>query len=225
MRWVAVAALVSCMPSYTFEPPPLGAPTASDTARCYEAKRFALVQGEGSWWKQFGSGRDIITITYGQDGVALYRGTELARAEDVIPKLPDAELAKGYAHVLDMSEHDSVWYPRYRTAAFALALGGLGLVTSALVIVLTDSGSDLTQPLMYSGAALALLSVIPTVLSSRTYDGAVQHDLALTMFTQADWGTRMEAAVAQANQALAAQCGYSPSDVPESASAKRMLGH
>src|SRR5262249_317624 len=109
-------------------------------------------------------------------------------------------------------------------AAFGLAGGGLVLVSIALGIELQDANSgDFKWYLIGAGTAAALLSVIPTILTSKTYDGAIQHDLALHMFTSREWGQRMSTAMADANAKLAAECQAAP-DLPTTPAVQRMLG-
>jgi len=225
---VVVTTLASCMPSYHFEQPPLHKLDAGDAARCYEAKRFALVAGHGTWTKELSTSDTmstyIVTETYGANGIGIYRGDELVPAAAVVDSLPDRELARGYREALARTEHDSVWYPRYRTAAFGLAVGGLALVSGALAVVVENPDSDATWPLVAGGTIAALLSIIPTILAGRTYDGAVEHDLTLTMFTTRQWAQRMTSSVEAANAKLAAECAYTPADLPITPATREMIG-
>jgi hypothetical protein len=223
-RLSIVLVIASCMPTYSFQRPPLPAADPSDAARCYQAKRFALTSGTATWRKQYGSGNYIITDTYGAEGVAIYRGGELQLAPVALEMMPDRELARAYDMELERTDHDHTWYPRYRNLAFGMALGGLAAAGVGLGVVLQDPNTDLLWPIVGVSTGLALLSIIPTILASKTYDGAVDHDLATTMFNRREWGGRFAASARAANQRAADDCHYA-ADLPMTDGARALLGN
>lgn len=213
-----------CMPSYHTERPPLPEPTSSTQAACYRAKRFALSHGTATWRKQYESGGFRVTETWGSQGITFRKGDRLVDAVDAVAMLPDPGLVKGYGDALGETAGSHAAYPRYRTLAFGLALGGLGLVVGALGVVLVDVDSPLVLPLALGGAAVAVTSVVPTILASRHYDRAVEHDLDRHMYRRTEWAGRAVAAVRSYNERIAADCQYAPADLPITPRAGDLLG-
>jgi hypothetical protein len=211
---VVLAALAGCMPSYTYERPALPDPSPSQEATCYRAKRYSLLVGDAEWTTQRSSGNYVITETFGSSGVSFRRGGELVPARDAIASLGDPDLVAGYRHLLDETSGAHARYPLYRDVAFGLAFGGLAMVTGALVIALQDTSSSAITPLAFGGAGVAVLSLIPAILASRTYNPAVQHDLDDHMFRQTEWADRTAAAAFAYNQKVATECGLGTADLP-----------
>jgi hypothetical protein len=223
---VVAAVTAACMPTYNFERAPLPSASPSEAARCYEAKRLALVRGDGTWRKQYRAGDYIITETWGKSGIAFYRGDRQLTTLEALDTLPDRQLADGYRNDVARTEHDYIWYPRYRNGAFAMAGAGLVLALVGLGIEASSPGnnSDLVFGLAGAGAGLALLSIIPTILASKTYDGAVLHDIAKTMFTRSEWGARLVEGARAADQRAADDCRSAPAELSISPGARTLLG-
>lgn len=222
---LAVLTLTACMPRYTFERAPLPRATDSNAARCYQAKRFALVAGHGTWIKQYGSGRYIVTETWGSDGVAIYRGDDKLTPTTALPALSDGGLARAYADDHARTESDAIWYPRWLKLSLGLAFSGLAMAGGALALAVDDpSNAGRVLPLAYGGAGVALLSIIPAILAGKTYDGAIQHHLQGQMFTRREWGKNLVDAVGVANQRVADECQYEVADVPITQQARNLIG-
>jgi hypothetical protein len=212
------------MPSYRYERPLLPEPTASQQAACYRAKRLALSSGSGVWRKQYQSGDFLVTETWGARGLVFRAGDRRIDADEAIAMLPDPDLARGYKDTLAETAGAHSKYPVARNAAFGLAFGGLGLVLTGLGVVLTDPESSLVWPLTLGGAAVAITSIIPTILTAVYYDRAIEHDLDRHMFRRSEWGGRTVAAVRGYNQKIAADCGVPTADVPMTQGATDLLG-
>lgn len=219
-----MVALASCMPSYRYERPLLPEPTATQQAACYRAKRLALSSGNGVWRKQYQAGDFIITETWGERGLVFRAGDRRIDAHEAIAMLPDPALRDGYKDALEETASAHSKYPVARNVAFGLAFGGLGLTLTGLGVVLTDPESSLVWPLTIGGAAIAITSLIPTILTAVYYDRAIEHDLDRHLFRRSEWGGRAVAAVRTYNQQIAAECGSSESDVPMTPGAASLLG-
>lgn len=222
-----VTSVAACMPTYHFERPPLGvaAATATEASRCYEAARFALVAGRGTWIRQHTAGDWIISETWGSSGLGVYRGDHLLPTEAALGELSDRELGTAYHLALASDAHDHAWYPRYVWAMAGLSAGALALEGVALGLTLQDpTNLDRVIPPMAAGVGAALLAIVPAVLASRSYDGAVRYDLQRTMFTHGEWGQRMVRSVRAANRRVADRCQYGGDDTPISDGARQLVG-
>lgn len=218
-----MAGIAACMPTYTYDRAPLPEATQSQQAACYRAKRYQLLRGDAEWRTQHQSGDYLITQYWAAEGIAFRKGDERIDAVDAIASLPDAELVKAYKSLLEETEGRHSRYPVYRNAAFGLALGGLGITVGALGLALADADSDLVLPVALTGAVVALVSVIPTILASQAYKPAVQHDLDRHLYRRAEWAGRFYTAVEQFNQRVAQECAYATPDVPMTPGASALI--
>lgn len=225
---VTVALLAGCMPKYTYERAPLPRATASAAARCYQAKRFALAAGHGTWIKQYrtpGLFADTVTTeTWGADGIAIYRGDRRLEPAAALPALVDHDLARAYADDHAGTASAAAWYPRWRNLSLGLAFTGLAMAGGALGLVLDNPEDGRVDPLLYSSVGVALLSIIPAILAAKTYDDAVRHHLQGEMFTRREWGGRLADAVETTNVRIADECQYDQADVPISQHAQSLIG-
>lgn len=212
------------MPSYRYERALLPEPTASQQAACYRAKRLALSSGNGVWRKQYKSGIFLVTETWGAKGLVFRAGDRRIDADEAIAMLPDPALASGYKDTLAETESAHSKYPVARNVAFGLAFGGLAVTLSGLGVVLADPKSDLALPLTIGGAAIAITSIIPTILTAVWYDRAIEHDLDRHLFRRSEWGGRAVSAVRGYNEKVAVECGVPTADVPMTQGATDLLG-
>jgi len=208
------------MPSYHYERSPA---TASDMAACYRAQRFALVKGEATWRKQYQSGDYLVTETWGADGLAFVRGGHTLDAETAIAALPDRQLAGVYHSLLAGTSSAHAAYPRWRNLAFGLAFGGLAMVGGALAIAVDDVNSPAVTPLALGGAALAVFSIFPALLSYQNYERAITHDLDHHLFRHTDWADGLTTTVRSYNDELARRCGLPAGDLPIATGAASLL--
>jgi hypothetical protein len=63
---------------------------------------------------------------------------------------------------------------------------------------------------MWVGAGLGVLSVVPTALASVTYENAIRHDRARTLFDEQNLLPRLAQGVQRFNLQAAERCGFSP---------------
>ncbi len=198
------------MPSYSYrrEPLPKAAAAPGAEAECYKRARWSLQPGTAQW--QFSTGdiwshQGVTTHFRSAYGAGIFVGGRRVKAAEGLRILGDRELASQYQQVLDATESDHTWYPIWRNAAFGMALGGLGMTLGGLGLLLADSEAEVT-PLVLGGAAVAAASVIPTILASMTYKGAIKHDVYSEFFAEGAYRARLDANTARFNAQIQARC-------------------
>ncbi len=188
---LTAASLAACMPGYHYQ-----------TANPLSARRGCaqLVHASADWNESFGDGDYIYTTSHDQQGVAFDRDGEHVDVRRALLDLHDPELVAAYGKILDHTDHDAIWYPRYRAMAFGMAGGALGASLLMLVQVIQaggnmDTGTLMTETLAVTGLALA--SIVPTILASHTYKGAVEHDIEEHMIIDEGVAERADGDVAK----------------------------
>jgi hypothetical protein len=225
---VALLGVIACMPSYKYENALLRSSTSSPQQQCYEDRRLALSTGEGKWKTQRGENHVfatyIVTETWSQRGIAFRAGASLAPAAQIVPALPDGELSTQYLALLDRTRAAHASYPVWRNASLGLAFAGLGIALGGLAVTLDNPSSTDGLVIALGGAGVALLSIIPTVVTAFKYESAIAHDVDTRLFVHSEWASRLTAAAAEHNRRVAAECGYDHPDVPMTPTAQQMLG-
>lgn len=221
---LAVLLCTGCLPSYSYETTPLEPPAQSSAEQCYRDGRIALGRGSAHWSYQYRSGDYLVTESWGAAGLAVRVGGRRVAAGRAVAMVGDPELATAYRAELARTRGDRRWYPRWRNLSLGMALGGLALAVGGLVLALDDPEDDRIQPLAFTGAGVAVLSILPTLGAWRTYQGAVRHDRYQTLFSDTGLALRLAEAARAHNQRVAARCGAGASaDLPVSLGAASLL--
>jgi hypothetical protein len=197
----------ACLPSYHLEPrmPP---PTPRDAAEsCYQDGRVELAMGSAEWTESYGNAYYTVYESHSAQGLGFYRGGEALEPEEALAVLEDVDLELAYQARLDESAGDATWYPIWLTSAFVVAAAAVGLVLTALYLVVEDPLNADYEPWLWSSVGAAGLSIVPTIGAWLTYDGAVEHSRYSNLFSESAFMPRLAQATAAHNRAVASRCG------------------
>lgn len=226
-----MAALVTgCMPSYELGARPLPPLPRNEAERCYQRERLDVASGSASWSYMDSTSTGVTTRYqthhFSAGGLTFYRGGERLTPKEALDLLGDEELRAEYQRKLSETSTSHTMYPVWRNSALLMATGGLALTGVALGQVLSRSQEERVAKglpsTMWVGAGLALLSVVPTALASVTYDKAIRHDRARTLFDEQNLLPRLAQGVQRFNLQAAERCGFSPEPATQGPRASRL---
>lgn len=222
---VAPMLVTACAPRYRIERPPLPEPTADERVACYRARRLALARGSATWSYSYQQANSYITETWGDAGVAFYRGDRHVHAEEVLSQLADRDLARGYEDVLASTRGAArragvgraLWVPLVSVGLVAVLVGSFTL--------LDGEPDGLTIPLVGGGGAMLTVGLIPLIVWGTSFKDANEHHVDQRLFRRSEWGPRLIGAVAADNAKIAAECGVPrAADLPMTDGARGLLG-
>lgn len=216
-----------CLPSYSVEPRPLPPPPRDAAEACLHRERVELASGSARWSYSEASGgfgtQTYRTRSFSASGLVFYRGGERLSVRETLDLLGDDDLTAEYKKHLATTSTDHTMYPVWRDGAFLMAGGGLALSGVALGQVLARSQQERAESgipvTLWLGAGLAVASILPTILASTTYEGAVSHDISKNLFSERSLMARLEGSLRSFNRRAAERCGApAGDDLPRSPS-------
>jgi hypothetical protein len=210
--------VAGCMPSYELGARPLPPLPRNEAERCYQRERLDVASGSASWNYTdsiaTGATTTYRTHHFSAGGLTFFRGGERLTPKEALDLLGDEELRAEYQRKLSETSASHTMYPVWRNSALLMATGGLALTGVALGQVLSWSHEERVAnglpKLMWVGAGLGVLSVVPTALASVTYENAIRHDRARTLFDEQNLLPRLAQGVQRFNLQAAERCGFSP---------------
>ncbi len=209
---VATTSAGCTLPSYTHGRASLTASaTPSAMAECYHQRRLELSESTARWKHSTGSLQVgyITTTTFHNraTGVSFRQGGKRLSLKTGLSMLQDPELESSYWAIVDATESDHRWYRIYRNASYVLGAGGVGVGVGMLGLVLAGEESNEFVTLGLVGTVtLAVASLIPHILASTRYKGAIKHDVYKNIFAEASYAARLDEDTARYNAQIQRAC-------------------